>query len=274
MSRNLSTAEVSRILALEESRIRELVRSGGCWPRRRGHRYAFDFQDLVVLRAARDLLAVGVPLARLRRALATLAAKLPEGEPLSGLRIWADGRRVGVCDPRGSWNPETGQMVFDFETDDLARAVRDLREAPAETVCEAERGASEWFERGLDLDDVDPKAAADAYARALALDPELVDAYVNAGRIAHESGDALEAIRLYGCALERTPDDPVVHFNLALAVEDARGCEAAVAHYERSLELDPDFADAHFNLAALCERLGRQREALRHYLAYRRLSAD
>jgi len=66
LSRNLSTAEVSRIVGLREPRVRELVRSGLCRPGQQGRRYAFSFQDLVVLRAARGLFDSGVPMRRVR----------------------------------------------------------------------------------------------------------------------------------------------------------------------------------------------------------------
>ena len=79
-------------------------------------------------------------------------------------------------------------------------------------------------------------------------------------------------MRLYRQALERTPDDPIVHFNLALATEDARGAGAALVHYQRALALDENFADAHFNLAGLYEKLGRGADALRHYHACKKLS--
>ena len=58
--------------------------------------------------------------------------------------------------------------------------------------------------------------------------PALVDACVNLGRLAHEAGDAREAARLYHLALERSPEDPIVHFNLALALEDLRAPERAL----------------------------------------------
>ena len=77
MSRNLSTAEVARVLGLKEARIREWVRSGLCRPARKGRRYAFSFQDLVILRAAKGLLESGVSSARVRRALAALGRELP-----------------------------------------------------------------------------------------------------------------------------------------------------------------------------------------------------
>jgi tetratricopeptide (TPR) repeat protein len=273
VARRLATAEVSRILGMREGQVRDLVRAGLCRPARRGRGYAFSFQDLVVLRAAKELLERHVPAARVRRALAALAAELPPERPLSGLRIFADGREVAVRDGRAAWQPATGQIVLDFAVDDLARQVADVTRGAKAPVPAPDRRAEARaaFERALDLEDADPEAARDAYRSALALDPELTDACVNLGRLAHEAGDAREAARLYHDALERSPDDAIVHFNLALALEDLRSNEAAVAHYQRALALDPDFADAHFNLAGLCEQLGREAEALRHYHAYKKL---
>jgi tetratricopeptide (TPR) repeat protein len=273
MSRNLSTSEVARILGMKESSVREIVRTGVFRPARHGRRYAFSFQDLVVLRAARGLIEARVPAARVRRALAALARELPEGRPLSGVRVYADGRDVAVCDGDTAWQPATGQTLLSFEVDGLARLAEAVRaeRRPEDPRPDASR-ARLAFERGLDLEDEDPKRAGEAYREAIALDPELADAWVNLGRIVHEAGQAEEAVHLYGRALALTPDDPILHYNLALALEDTRGAEAAAAHYERALALDPDFADAHFNLARLCEELGRRADALRHYRAYRDLT--
>ena len=84
--------------------------------------------------------------------------------------------------------------------------------------------------------------------------------------------DLDEAIRRYREALERAPDDPVLHYNFALALEDADDMNAARMHYHEAVEIDPSFADAHFNLGRLLERIGRRSQALRHLLAYRRLT--
>ena len=268
--RSLSTAEVARILGLREARVRELARSGLCGSPHRGRRYAFSFQDLVVLRTARGLIEARVPAARVRRALEQLRRELGPESSLSGVRIWADGRHVAVRRGRTVWNPETGQGLLGFDVDALAERARELRESEKPETGDL-RDAEQAFERALELEDHDPAAAGEAYERALELDPERADAYVNLGRIVHEAGDAHEAVRLYREALARTPDDPIVYFNLALALEDAGGAGPAASCYERALQLAPDFADAHFNLAGLFEQLGRPADALRHYHAYKKL---
>ena len=227
-----------------------------------------------MLRAARELLAARVPAARVRRALAALARELPPERPLSGLRIHAHGSEVAVCDGRASWQPETGQTLFRFGVDPLAREVELARAARGRATPDAVAAvrARAEFESGLDLEDEAPEAACAAYRRALGLDPDLVDARVNLGRLEHEAGRAKEAAALYRAALERSDDDAVIHFNLALALEDTEGPEAAAAEYERAIALEADFADAHYNLAGLCEQLGRPAAALRHYRAYKRLT--
>jgi tetratricopeptide (TPR) repeat protein len=273
MERPLSTAEVSNLLGLEERRIREWVRLGLCRPARHGRSYAFSFQDLVALRAAKALLEAKVPPARVRRAIAALVRELPADRPLSGLRIYADGKDVAVRHDGAHWQPATGQTLFDFEVDQLAELVEQVRKsAAASAAADAPSRARAAFEQALGLEEGEPAAAADAYRRALALDPDLVDAYVNLGRLTHDAGDADEAARFYHQALERSAEDPVIHFNLALALEDTSGATAAIEHYERALALDPDFADAHYNVAGLYEQSGRGADALRHYRAYKQLS--
>jgi len=274
VSQNLSTAEVSRILGLPQPHIRGILRSGFVHPARSGRRYAFSFQDLVVLRTAKGLIDAKVPTIRVRRALAALSQELSPGRTLSGLRIYADGRNVAVQDGGAAWQPETGQTLFDFDLDSLARevsAVRNARRSAEDDPAPAALARVE-FQRGLDLEDEFPDAAQDAYAAALEHDPDLVDAYVNLGRLVHEAGRAREAEKLYRAALDRRAGDAVIHFNLALALEDTAGPAVACDEYRLALDPDPDFADAHYNLAGLCEQLGRATDALRHYRAYQKLS--
>ena len=277
--RVFGTAEVARILGITPHRVRAMARLGVCRPQRRGRGLEFSFQDLVLLRAAHSLLQARVPARRLRQALAELAHQLPADRPLSGVRVYADGKQVVARDRRAVWRPESGQIVFSFAVDKLARQARALTPGttrPARPLGPrrpAADSAWRWFERALALEEAnDRPAACTAYRRALELDPDLADAYINLGRLVHEDGDATEAVQLYHLAVERAPDDAVAHYNLALAFEDVRKPAAAVAHYRRALACDPTFADAHFNLARLLDRLGRRHQALVHLLSYKKLS--
>ena len=269
------TSDVARILGVSSVRVRTMVRSGLCQPGRRGRAFAFRFQDLVLLRTAHGLIQANVPTRRVKRALNELARQLPPGRPLSGVRIYADGRRVVVRDGRGGWQPESGQRVLAFTVDELTRQAHSLPRAArcTQIVQPASReSAEDWFNHGLALEEDDAQGACEAYRRAVELDPNLGDARVNLGRLLHEGGDPKAAVSHYRRALEGTGDDHVTHYNLALALEDIHEQQAALAHYHRALELNPDFADAHFNLGRLLERTGREAQALRHLMAYRRLT--
>ena len=61
MTHKLSTAEAARLLDLRPAQIRQLVRSCLGRSSRDGRRYAFGFQDLVVLRTAKQLVDQRVP---------------------------------------------------------------------------------------------------------------------------------------------------------------------------------------------------------------------
>ncbi|HXQ23282.1 MAG TPA: tetratricopeptide repeat protein [Candidatus Acidoferrales bacterium] len=280
-ARVFRTADVARILGVPPVRVRAAVRAGLCRPAVRGRRLQFSFQDLVLLRAAQGLRQAAVPARRVRRALTELARQLPPGRPLSGVRIYADGRHVVVRDGRGAWRPDSGQVVFTFDVAELARKagvvvpVRRARDRKRVSRASARQEAAACFERALGFEEEDDTdAACAAYRRAIELDPELGDAYINLGRMLHEQGDSAEAARLYHLALECTPDDPIAHYNLALALEDEHRNSAAIAHYNQAVDLDPDFADAHFNLARLLDRLGRRPQAMQHLLTYRRLTDE
>lgn len=254
-----------------------MVRAGLCQPSQRGRALEFSFQDLVLLRTAHGLLQADVPTRRVRRALHTLARQLPPDRPLSGIRICANEGEVLVREGHAAWQPESGQGVFVFEVDELARKSAAVVPVPKRTA-RGPRGqtpralAVSWFETAVSLEQSDTVEACRAYRQALALDAEMSDAYVNLGRLVHEAGDSAEAIRLYREALKRAPGDPVIHYNLALAFEDEGDLDRAATHYHRALEIDASFADAHFNLGRLFEHLGKRRQALQHLLAYKKLT--
>ena len=263
------------MLGLSAGRVRSWVRAGFLKPDRgRRGEYRFSFEDLVLLRAAKGLLSARIGPRRVRRVLRSLRQQLPQGRPLAGLRIAAEGNRVVVGDGAARWQPESGQTLFDFGVSELARriapiALRAFREAKEEAE---DLTAEEWYEWGCELEAAAPDEAREAYRRAIALDPCHADAHVNLGRLLHASGETAEARDHYLRALEARPEDTIAAFNLGVALEDLGRTAAALEAYEKAVGCDPENADAHYNAASLCERIGRPADALRHWKAYRTLT--
>jgi tetratricopeptide (TPR) repeat protein len=139
---------------------------------------------------------------------------------------------------------------------------------------EGSRNADEWFNLGLDLEPDDPEGAYEAYVRALAINPEHVEAMINVGRLCSEAGDDNRAAAYFRQATRVNPGHPVAHFNLAVTLHDHGDLDGALHAYQAALIHDPQFADAHFNLATLLEQLGEPTAAAEHMAAYRAVLHD
>ncbi len=268
--------DVARLLGLTVAQVRAFARDGFLTPAR-GPRGAllFSFQDLVILRTAKGLVAARIPTRRIRGALRRLRAQLPRGRSLAELRIAADGSRIVVSDGNATWSPESGQMQLDFAVADLATraAPRARRAVRAAVALEADLGVADWYDLGLELEAVAPAEARDAYRRALELDAHHADAHVNLGRLLQEDGRVSEAAAHYRLALAAEPDHATAAFNLGIALEDLGEPATAIEAYRRAIGADPRLADGHYNLARLYERVGKQAAALRHLSLFRRLTA-
>jgi tetratricopeptide (TPR) repeat protein len=254
--RGFSTREVAEVLGLPTARILSWTRSGLLTPERgpRGS-YLYSFQDIVLLRTAKELLDAHVPARRVKAALESLREQLPVGRPLSAVRISAVGDRVLVRDEGAVWEPDSGQLAIDFHVADLAeRAEPVVRRALADDTDARPTSADEWYDEALDLEAVAPKSAVSAYREALALEPGHADAHVNLGRLLHEQGELAEAERHYRAAVAADPGGARAHYNLGVVLEDQDRAEEAVRAYREALRVDEELAAAHFNLSRLLER--------------------
>src|SRR5918992_3519341 len=108
---SFTTRDVARLLGLTESQVRAQTRAGFLTPQR-GPRngYRFSFQDLVLLRTARELAQAQVSSRRIRNALCELARQLPSGRSLTEIKITPHDQGVVVHDGDSAWNPESGQL--------------------------------------------------------------------------------------------------------------------------------------------------------------------
>jgi DNA-binding transcriptional MerR regulator len=271
-----SQREVARLLGVPEGRLRSLDKQGIVTPSgSRAGRRAYTFQDLIALRATRELLEHDVKLRDVAKAIGALRRSLPRvTRPLQELRIVSDGRRVVVRGEGGTFEPISGQMMLDFHVtslrDDVVRVLR------PETPASRARTAYDLYTKasGLDEDPASFEEAEALYEEAVRLDPNLAIAYTNLGNIKFRRGDDAAAEALYRRALGLDDRQPEAHYNLGYVILERGDAKSAVPHFERAVEADPRFSDAHFNLAMAYEQVGASAEAKPHWRRYLELEPD
>jgi tetratricopeptide (TPR) repeat protein len=284
-------AAAAKILGLPETRLRYWAQIGFVGPSgRRGGKPVYSFQDLVSVKAAKELTDRGFKPAEIRKAIDGVRASLPHVDrPLERMRVAFDGAKLVVVD-EGNAFEATGQKLFDFGLSELARpgAPKPLPAAPVAALAQpasvpdlgapAGRSAYEWFVEGTRAEiqgGPDAEARAErCYGEALALDPGLAAARTNLGSLAYRRGDVSTAREAYETALSLDPDQPEARFNLANLVLENGDLELAVAELRRVLQAAPDFADAHYNLAVALERLGGRAAARVHLEQYLSLEPE
>lgn len=121
------------------------------------------------------------------------------------------------------------------------------------------------------------KAESGQYPLAFGGDPATSDLKVIERKPAdgfelHQTGKLADAERAYKAALEADGDDPLLHYNLGVLLEDMGRKGEALESYRAALKRDPRMADCHYNIALLYENAGKPRDAIRHMAQYRKLT--
>jgi tetratricopeptide (TPR) repeat protein len=271
-----SLRDAAKLFRLSESRLRYWEKSG--FVARSGEvsgkRY-YTFQDLIGLRAAKDLLDEGVAPRNVHKSLRALRDSLPKvPRPLCTLRIIADGQTLVVRDQRGAYDPLTGQLVLNFDVNSLREdVVRVLKRGGRESD---HKKAYESYLEGCRLDEEESTfdGAEAAYRRALQLDPSLANALTNLGNLMFKRSQHTEAEQFYRRALAIDPEQPEAFYNLGFLLYDRGEIPEAITSFKRAIASDPSFADAHFNLAMAYQDSGRGKDARAHWEAYLRLDPD
>jgi tetratricopeptide (TPR) repeat protein len=261
-----NTKDLERLFGLPASAVRSLAKAGHLSPVKRGGRLHYSFQDLLMLRTASALRSANISAQRINRTLQTLRATLPADTAANKRTLTALGNQIAIREGRMLWESESGQYVLALDIGAEKGGLHVIsRPSPAPPSTSS---ADEHYARAFALEDTDPDAARKAYEACLKLDPHLVEAIINLGRLLHVAGHLQEAEKIYRSV---TTPEPYVAFNLAVLLEDMDRESDAILAYREALALDPQLADAHFNLARLYERARDPRASLRHLLAYRRL---
>jgi tetratricopeptide (TPR) repeat protein len=237
---------------------------------------SYGFKELLSLRTLMKFRRSRVSPQQVRRALTALAEKLRDvSDPLTQLKIYADGKRIRVDLDGRAMEAESFQLLLDFDQNELNRLLE--FKAPAADSAGADRkrrlSAEHWFQRGLELEQAGapPDEVIGAYRKALEFDPTSAGALVNLGTIHFNARSWKEAERNYKLALEADPQYSLAHFDLANLYDERGDRGKAIEHYEAALGIAPNYADAHYNLALLYQGSNQTMKAVRHWTAYLKL---
>jgi len=281
-----SIRDVSRILAVQESRLRYWMQTGFVGPTvRKGGRFYYTFPDLVAVKAAKDLLETGMPLQRVRKNVEALKHALPgDTHPTTKLRVCCDGETIVALADDVAFQPIGGQVVMAFSLPsfgDHVIATLAMPRAPAPAAIpapvedeptEANSGTTAYrnfVEACAAEDRGDADTAEHLFRLAIELEPRMAAALTNLGNLVYRQGELHEARGLYERALEHDPAQPEARYNLANLLEDLGETELAIAELRRVCAAAPEFADAHYNLGIMLAQVGgttQARQCLERYL--------
>ncbi len=290
-----SIRDASRILALPDTRLRYWMQTGFVGPTvRKGGRFYYTFADLVATKTAKDLLAAGLTLQKIRKHVEAVRKALPnETSPISKLRICCDGETLVVLTEDTPFEPIGGQVVMAFTVPGFGEHIASTLAMPrVEPIVETNSGgtpqtvidnptdanggitAYRYFVEACAAEDRnDSETAEHLFRQAIDLEPSMAAALTNLGNLLYRQGEMDEARRHYEHALECDPAQPEARYNLANLLEDLGEVELAIAELRRVCATAPEFADAHYNLGIMLAQVGGSAQARSHLERYLELDA-
>jgi tetratricopeptide (TPR) repeat protein len=277
-----SIRDVSRILAVQESRLRYWMQTGFVGPTvRKGGRFYYTFNDLIAVKSAKDLLATGMPLQRVRKNVEALKQALPgDTHPTTKLRVCCDGETIVALADDIAFQPIGGQVVMAFNVPSFGEHVMQTLAMPRveavpapvdDNPTEAHGGTTAYrnfVEACAAEDRGESDVAEHLFRQALDLEPNMAAALTNLGNLVYRQGELNEARSLYERALEHEPNQPEARYNLANLLQDLGETELAISELRRVCAAAPEFADAHYNLGIMLAHVGGTTQARHHLERY------
>jgi tetratricopeptide (TPR) repeat protein len=262
-NQTFSTRTAARILAVPPERIRYWVRRRFINPSIvRGRKFRFAFNDLLVMRLAKELLPTRRHLEPLQRCFDRVRNFIGPSRPVSSLKLENLDGRIVVRDGALCFEAESGQLVFDFEQRGKPGKL-DERFGAAR--------AQARFEEARRLAEEDPLRALSIYSEILSREPVNFEAHLRLAALLEHEGDLKGALRHYLGAAATAPASAEVHLKLGLLYRKQNEIDNAIRSLSRAIECDPTLVDAHRNLAELFDQAGRKRDAIKHLSAIHRL---
>ena len=246
-----STEQIAALSKLSSAMIQELAQLGLLDERDN----RFGFRDLASARQIAKLLADGVRLSEIIRAVSQIRKWLPE-VGLANVRLHAGPHySLEVEQPSGRTD-QHGQFVL--------------------SVDQSQNNPDDMFEQAQSAEEAGDIAEAERLYRILMKsDPTDAAAPFNLGNLLRASARNVEAEAALRAATRADPTFADAWYNLSDLLDEQGRVEAAIDCLRTALRLAPNYVDAMFNLALLLQRTSQYAEAAdywRHYLANDRQS--
>lgn len=107
--------------------------------------------------------------------------------------------------------------------------------------------------------------ALDNYNKALEIEPNFTNAYINRGLLYRGNKKYDMALKDYTKALEIDPTSATAHNNRGVLYRIKRQYELAISDYNSAIKIDPMFAGAYFNLGVIYHRYKNQFDQAIHF---------
>lgn len=268
-----SRVEAKRLLRITERQLQSWERQG-LLP---AARQKFGFTELLAVRTLIKLRKDKIPPATVRKAVLALRERVRHvADPLTELRIYAEGSKIRVEIEGSTIEPVTGQLLLNFGAAELKRLLAFPDRSKDQAASEGLRRRAEaelLFEKGLEMEQTGAPTneIIEMYKYAIMLDPDSTGALVNLGTIHFNMRDLAKAEHYYRRALEADSKYALAHFNIGNLYDERGDREKALEHYLAALGLNPHYADAHYNIALLYQTLGETLKAIQHWKTYLRI---
>jgi tetratricopeptide (TPR) repeat protein len=210
----------------------------------------FGFRDLASARQIAKLLADGVRLSEITRAVSQIRKWLPD-VGLANVRLHAGPHYSLEVEQPGGRTNQHGQFVL--------------------AVDQSQDNPDELFEQAQSAEDAGDIAKAERLYRLLMKsDPTDASAPFNLGNLLRACARNVEAEAAFRAATRTDQTFADAWYNLGDLLDEQGRVEAAIECLHTTLRVAPDYADAMFNLALMLQRQNRYVEAAdnwRRYLA-------
>jgi len=270
-----SREEAKRVVDVSERQLRS-------WERQKliPASHSFGFSELIALKTLVRLRQQKLRPERIRQVIAALQKTLNGVEnPLAELKIFCEGKRIGVQISGRKMEAISGQLMFDFDAQELSKLLSFPGKGQYGSDPRARQNqkfeAELWFQKALDLEQsgAPVEEIIQAYERASELDGQSAGALVNLGTLYFNARRWADAERYYRRALEADPNHALAHFNLGNLYDERGDRGKALYYYLSAIRLHSTYADAHYNIALLYQTSGQVMKAVRHWRIYLKLDA-